>query len=387
MTDIGFLYADHHATTPVAPEVLDSMAPWMVFSANASSVHSFGRAARQAVEEARADVARAIGASPEEIVFTSGGTEADNLAVRGGALAAREEDPRRTRVAVTKTEHPAVREAARSLVPWGFRAEELSVDADGLPLPEEAEAALGAETALLSAILASNETGVVNGGVPALAGKARRAGALSHTDAVQAVGKIPVDVRALGVDLLSFSGHKIHGPQGTGALYVRKGVALSPRAFGGHQERGVRPGTENVAAIAGFGKSCELAAKRLEADAAYLAALRSEFEAAVLRRVPGAAVNGEGAPRLPNTANIAFEGLEGEILAFNLDLLGVAVSTVAACSSADREPSHVLIAMGRTPAQARSSVRFSFGRGNSREDMLRAVDLVVQAVESMGGLR
>ncbi|MBP2674701.1 MAG: cysteine desulfurase [Deltaproteobacteria bacterium] len=378
------IYLDHNATTAPDPEVIEEMTACLRGTpGNPSSIHSFGQEARRTIEKARVRAARLIGAQPEEIVFTSGGTEADNIAVLGAAVAAKRDRPH---VLATAIEHQAVLNPCRQLERSGGSATFLPVDRNGLLDPAEAVAAPRDDTVLASIMLANNDVGAVQP-VAAISPAMRERGVVFHTDAVQAVGKIPVDVRALGVDLLSFSGHKIHGPQGTGALYVRKGVALSPRAFGGHQERGVRPGTENVAAIAGFGKSCELAAKRLEADAAYLAALRSEFEAAVLRRVPGAAVNGEGAPRLPNTANIAFEGLEGEILAFNLDLLGVAVSTVAACSSADREPSHVLIAMGRTPAQARSSVRFSFGRGNSREDMLRAVDLVVQAVESMGGLR
>jgi len=378
LTDIGFLYADHHATTPVAPEVLDSMAPWMVFSANASSVHSFGRAARQAVEEARADVARAIGASPEEIVFTSGGTEADNLAVRGGALAAREADPRRTRVAVTKTEHPAVREAARSLVPWGFRAEELSVDADGLPLPEEAEAALGAETALLSAILANNETGVVNGGVPALAGKARSAGALSHTDAVQAVGKIPVDVRALGVDFLSLTGHKFGGPKGAGALFVRKGVRLSPQAWGGGQEKGRRAGTENVAALVGLGVAVRVATERLEVESARVSALRDRFEAGLLAAIPGLKVNGRrpGLRRLPTATSAIFPGAEAQLLLVALDLEGIAASSGSACAAGTTKPSTVLLATGLSPDEVRSTLRFSFGRTTRDEEIDRLLAVV-----------
>ena len=359
------------------------MEPWLAFSGNASSVHAPGRAARRAVEEARAEVARAIGGRPEEIVFTSGGTEADNLAVRGGALAAREADPRRTRVAVTKTEHPAVREAARSLVPWGFRAEELSVDADGLPLPEEAEAALGAETALLSAILASNETGVVNGGVPALAGKARRAGALSHTDAVQAVGKIPVDVRALGVDFLSLTGHKFGGPKGAGALWVRRGTPMAGVVTGGRQERNRRAGTENVPAIVGLGVAARLARARLAAESARQLRLRDRLEAGILMAVPGSAVNGARAPRVPNTANIAFDRIEAESLLIALDLEGIAVSTGAACSSGTLEPSHVLRAMGLPPARVQSSIRFSVGSTTTDDDIDRVIAVVPTIVQRL----
>jgi len=231
-------------------------------------------------------------------------------------------------------------------------------------------------------MLANNDVGTLQP-VAELSALTRGRGVLLHTDAVQAVGKIPVDVKALGVDLLSFSAHKIHGPRGAGALFVRKGTRLSPVLFGGHQERGLRPGTENVAAIAGFGKACELASARLEQDSARLTALRDSFEAAVRERVAGAVVNGLGAPRLANTSNIGFEGLDGEMLAMNLDLLGVAVSTGAACSSGDREPSHVLLAMGRPPALARSAVRFSLGRDNTSEEIALAVDRICRAVESL----
>ena len=378
MTDVMFLYADHHATTPMAPEVLDAMAPWMAFSANASSVHSFGRAARKAIEEARAEVAQAIGASPEEIVFTSGGTEADNLAVRGGALAARATDPRRTRVAVTKTEHAAVREAARSLVPWGFCLEELPVDADGLPRPEEANAALGAETALLSAILANNETGVVNDGLPALARMARSAGVLSHTDAVQAVGKIPVDVTALGVDLLSLTGHKFGGPKGAGALFVRKGVRLSPQQWGGGQEKGRRAGTENVAALVGLGEAARVTTQRLEAETARISALRDRFEAGLLAAIPGLRVNGgrPGVRRLPTATSAVFPGVEAETLLVALDLEGIAASSGSACAAGTTKPSTVLLATGLSPDEVRSTLRFSFGRTTRDEEIDRLLDVV-----------
>lgn len=373
------IYLDHNATTPLDPEVLEEMtASLRRGPGNPSSMHAFGQEARRTVERARVRAARLIGAQPEEIVLTSGGTEANNIAVLGAVAAAKSDRPH---VVTTAIEHQAVLNPCRRIERSGGSVTFLPVNRDGVVDSEGAVAALRDDTVLASIMLANNDVGSLQP-VTAISPAARERGVVFHADAVQAVGKIPVDVRALGVDLLSFSGHKIYGPQGTGALYIRKGVEVSPRTFGGRQERGLRPGTENVGAIAGFGKACELAAKRLDGDAAYLAELRSSFETAILRRIPGATVNAGASPRLPNTSNIAFEGLVGELLAFYLDELGVAVSTVAACSSANKEPSHVLIAMGRTPEEARSAVRFSFGRGNTREEMLRAADLVVQAVES-----
>lgn len=372
------LYADHHATTPVAPEVLEAMAPWLAFAANASSVHSAGRAARNAVEEARSEVARAIGASPAEIVFTSGGTEADNLAVRGGALAARESDPERRRVLVTKAEHPAVREAARSLLPLGFETLELPIDSSGLLRPGEFEDACGPGTALVSAILANNETGVVNTRLPALAEKARSAGALAHTDAVQAVGKIPVDVGALGVDLLSLTGHKFGGPKGAGALFVRRGVRVVPQESGGGQEKGRRAGTENVAALVGLGVAAGLATGRLDAEAARLGALRDRFEAGLRAAIPGISVNGAdpGTVRLPTVTSAVLPRVDGEILLAALDLEGIAASSGSACAAGTTKPSAVLLATGLSPGEVRSTLRFSFGRTTREEDVGRLLEAV-----------
>jgi len=383
------LYADHHATTPVAPGVLEAMTPWLAFSANASSVHSAGRAARIAVDEARSDVARLIGASPAEIVFTSGGTEADNLAVRGGSLAARESNPERRRVVVTMAEHPAVREAARSLARLGFEALELPVDSSGLPVPDDFEAACGPGTALVSAILANNETGVVNTGLPALAGKARSAGALAHTDAVQAVGKIPVDVNHLGVDLLSLTGHKFGGPKGAGALFVRKGVRVVPQESGGGQEKGRRAGTENVAALVGLGAAARLAASRLTAEAARLRALRDRFEAGLRAAVPGLSVNGTGpgTVRLPTVTSAVLPGAEGEILLAALDLEGIAASSGSACAAGTTKPSAVLLATGLSPEDVRSTLRFSFGRTTREEDVDRLLEAVPRLWARAAGAR
>ncbi|MGE5276021.1 MAG: cysteine desulfurase family protein [Acidobacteriota bacterium] len=373
------LYADHHATTPVAPEALEAMAPWQAFSANPSSTHAAGRLARQAVEEARAEVARAIGGRPEEIVFTSGGTEADNLAVRGAAFAARKADPRRSVVLITNAEHPAVREAARALGQDGFEVVELPVDADGLPVPKALEARLDDRAALLSAILASNETGVVNQEIPRLAAQAREAGVLAHTDAVQAVGKIPVDAAALGVDFLALTAHKFGGPKGAGALWVRKGCRLAPLAAGGGQERGRRAGTENVAAIVGLGMAIRLATARRESEAARLALLRDRLESGLLASIPGLRVNGTSLPgtvRLPTATSAVFPGVPAEVLVAALDLEGIAVSAGSACASGTTKPSPLLVAMGLTPEEARRTLRFSFGVTTRPEEIDRLLSVV-----------
>jgi cysteine desulfurase len=376
------IYLDHNATTPIDPAVCDEMLSCMRSPAgNPSSIHSSGQAARRVIERARERAARLVGAKPGEIIFTGGGTEADNIAILGSVYATGRANPA---IVTSAIEHQAVMNTCIHVKSSGGQVSILGVNHEGLVDPGSVRAYLDDDTALVSVMLANNDTGTVQP-VAALAQLARARGIPVHTDAVQAVGKIPVDVKALGVDLLSFSGHKIYGPQGTGALYIRKGTKLNPITFGGHQERGLRPGTENVAAIAGFGKACELAAARLAEDAADIESLRSTFEAAVIARVPGAVVNGQGAARIPNTSNISFEGIDGEMLVVNLDLLGVAASTGAACSTADREPSHVLLAMGRTAEQARSSVRFSFGRGNTADDALRAAEQVAHAVRMLRG--
>jgi len=379
------IYLDHNATTPIDPAVRDEMMTCLGGApGNPSSIHGFGQEAKRVIDKARARAARLIGAQPEEIVFTSGGTEANNLGIMGVVAAAKRARPH---VVTSPIEHQAVLNVCRHIEEVGGLVSFAHVDQEGLLDPASVISSLQDDTLLVSIMLANNDIGTVQP-VVAVSARLRERGIPLHTDAVQAVGKLPVDVKALDIDLLSFSGHKLHGPQGIGALYIRKGTKLSSVMFGGHQERGLRPGTENVAAIAGFGRACELAAERLAEDAVHIEALRSWFETAIVARVTKTMVNGQTAPRLPNTSNLSFDGLDGEMLTINLDLLGVAVSTGAACSTADHEPSHVLIAMGRTPVQARSSVRFSFGRGNTAEDALHAVDSVVRVVEMMrGGLR
>lgn len=363
------LYADHHATTPLDPVVLEAMRPWLTgLAGNPSSVHGPGRAARAAVEHARAEVAALLNADPAGVVFTSGGTEADNLAVRGGARAARADDPARTAVLYTAAEHAAVREAALALEPEGFLPSEIPVDARGVPREEPAPSA---STALVSAILANNETGAVFDGFPAFAARARGAGAAVHTDAVQAVGKIAVNVRELGADLLSLAAHKFGGPKGAGALWVRPGMKVAPLAAGGGQERGRRGGTENVAAIVGLGEAARLARLRLDAEGGRLAGLRDRLEAGLLAAVPHVRINATRGPRLPTATSAVFAGAEAETLVAALDLEGIAVSAGSACHAGTTAPSRVLLALGLTPAEARSTLRISFGRTSSLADVER----------------
>lgn len=371
------VYADYHATAPLLPEAFDAMRPWLVgLAANPSSVHGPGREARRAVEEARASVAAALGARSEEIVFTSGGTEADNLAIRGGAVAARERDPARIGVAYAAAEHPAVREAARGLAPLGFAPREIAVDANGLPRQESLEEALASRPALVSSMLVNNETGVVNDRLASLAARARAAGALVHTDAVQALGKTAVDAAALGVDLLSLTGHKFGGPKGAGALFVRRGVRVAPQILGGGQERGRRPGTENVAAIAGLGVAIRIATARLAETSARVGALRDRLEREVLGLVPEARVHAAGAPRVPTCSSIVFPGADGESLLMALDLEGVSVSSGSACHSGTTTPSAVLLAMGVSPRDASSTLRFTFGAASAERDVDRILSVL-----------
>jgi cysteine desulfurase len=378
---VDSIYLDHNATTPVDPEVKTEMLASLDTFGNPSSLHAAGQEARRIIDTARARVARLINAQPDEIIFTSGGTEADNLAIFG-AVSRAGFQPGSRRILLSAIEHQAVLNPCLHLKTCGHDVHLLPVDGEGILNIALFKELLVPETALVSVMLANNDTGSIQP-VAEIAGQARKQGALVHTDAVQAAGKMKLDVRALNIDLLSLSAHKLHGPKGIGALYIRKGIKIDPIIFGGHQERGLRPGTENVNAIAGFGKACELALQRMQDDAARLLKLRDSLEQIILGSVEGAAVNGQNGPRLPNTSNLSFEGLDGEMLAINLDLLGVEVSTGAACSSADKEPSHVLLAMGRTEAQAASSIRVSLGRDNTEEQILKAVEKIKQTVQAM----
>ena len=354
------------------------MRPWLAgLAGNPSSVHAAGRAARAAVERARAEVASLLNADPEDIVFTSGGTEADNLAVRGGARAAREADPARRRVLYSAAEHAAVREAALSLGPEGFEPVELPVDARGVPRdPSGADEG----TALVAVILANNETGAVFDALPAFAETSRAAGALVHTDAVQAAGKIPVDVRALGADLLALAAHKFGGPKGAGALWVRRGVRVAALAAGGGQERGRRGGTENVSALAGFGEAARLAREKLSTEGTRLAGLRDRLEAGLLAAVPDSFLNAASGARLPTATSVSFPRTEAETLVAALDLEGIAVSAGSACHAGTTAPSRVLVALGLAPADAKATLRISFGRTTTEEDVERLLEAVPRVV-------
>jgi cysteine desulfurase len=370
------VYLDHNATTPLDPRVFDAMAPVLRDTfGNASSIHWFGQQARAALDQARADVAALLGATPAEIVFTGGGTEADNLALRGLAGAARE--PRR-KVLYSAAEHHAVLHTARALAEEGWPVEAVRIQENGLLDLEDLAARLDEGTAVVAVMLANNETGVVQQ-VADVVRLARERGALVHCDAVQAAGKIPVDVRALDVDTLAISAHKMYGPKGVGALYVKRNTRMRAWLRGGSQERNRRAGTENVAGIVGLGRAAALARTELPEDAARVAQLRDALEARLVRDA-GARRNGEG-PRVPNTANLSFDGADAESLLMALDLAGVAVSTGAACAAGAVEPSHVLRAMGLRPERVQASLRLSLGRFTTAEDVEHAAGLVVQAVE------
>ncbi|HOC17007.1 MAG TPA: cysteine desulfurase family protein [Vicinamibacterales bacterium] len=371
------VYLDHNATTPVAPEVAEAVASALHDTfGNASSLHAPGQRARRALDEARQAVAALVGADPAGIVFTSGGTESDNLAVRGALEAA---PATRRRLVVGAVEHEAVLNTALALQRRGWPVTIVPVTSDGVVTPEALAPHLGPDVALVSVMLANNETGVVQP-VAALASLAHAAGARFHTDAVQAIGKIEVDVRELDVDLLSLTGHKFGGPKGAGALWIRRGVPMAGVLTGGRQERNRRPGTENVPGIVGLGVAAELAAGSRNKRAA-VAGRRDRLERAVLAAVPGSVVNGAGAGRVPNTTNISFPGAEAESLLIALDLEGIAVSSGSACSSGTLEPSHVLRAMGLPPARVQSAIRFSLGPATTDEDIDRVLAVLPGVVE------
>jgi cysteine desulfurase len=359
-------YFDHNATTPVSPEVFQAMTPMLteVFG-NASSIHDFGQQARRALDDARRKVAAMIGAKPEEIVFTSGGTEADNMALFGVG----------GHVITTTAEHPAVLQAAAQLP----KATMVPVDSRGVVDPQVVRTAIRSDTRLISVMHANNELGVIQP-VEEIATIAREAGVLFHSDGVQGPGKLPVNVEQLGVHLYSISAHKIYGPKGIGALYVRKGTAIRPLLYGGPHERKARAGTENVAGAVGFGRAAEWVIERGAVEAARQGALRDVLEQRILARVQGAHVNGAGAARVANTSNMRFDGIDSEPLLIALDLKGFAVSSGSACSSGATEPSHVLAAIGLTREQSRSSVRFSLGRSNTEEQIDALIDAVVEVV-------
>ena len=382
------IYFDHNATTPVDPAVLEAVVRVMRDEfGNPSSVHHFGQRAKAVLDEARTAVAGLIGSEPGELVFTSGGTEADNLALRGVAEAA--EATGKRHIISTTIEHEAVLVTLKALAKRGWRVTLLPVDTTGIVSPAALADALTDDTALVSVMHANNEIGTIQP-ILELAALAHARGAIFHTDAVQSVGKIEIDSKKLGVDLLSLSGHKFCGPKGAGALWIRRGTRLATIMTGGKHERNRRAGTENVAGIAGLGAAAQIATKKLRAEAARIGALRDRIEEQVLATVSGTAVNGARQPRVPNTTNISVEGIEAESLLIALDLEGIAVSTGSACSSGTLEPSHVLRAMGFPAHRTQNSIRVSLGAGNTdaeADTFLAKLPAVVGKLRQVTGVR
>ncbi|MHC4779915.1 MAG: cysteine desulfurase NifS [Planctomycetota bacterium] len=375
------IYLDHNASTPVRPEVVDEMLPLLRGTfGNPSSIHWFGQEAKRAMDKARERVAELINAEPREIVFTSGGTEADNHAIRGVVEAS---GVTKNHVITTAVEHHAVLSTSQRLEKSGVPVTVLPVDGAGRIDPAEVDRAIREDTALVTVMLANNDVGTIQP-LKEITEIARERGVLVHTDAVQAVGKIPLDVKELGVDFLSMSGHKIYGPKGVGALFMRRGARAESLLHGGHHERRRRAGTENVPSIAGFGKACELARIGFEEGAPqHLARLRDGLQQSITEKIPHVLLNGHRELRLPNTLNMSFLFVEGESLLMNLDVKGIAVSTGSACTSGTLEPSHVLMALGRKAEEAHGSLRFSLGRDNTAEDMETTVNVLVEVVEKL----
>jgi cysteine desulfurase len=375
------IYLDHNATTPVDPAAADAMMRALQgLFGNASSVHYYGQQAKAAIDDARSAVAALLGAEPSEIIFTSGGTEADNFAIRGAAEAL--ELTGRRHLITSGIEHEAVLNTFKALAKRGWRTTVLPLDATGIVSPDRLREAITGDTALVSIMHANNEIGTIQP-VAELAAITHQHGALFHTDAVQSAGKIPVNVRALGVDLLSVSAHKFYGPKGIGALWAKRGVRLAPFLSGGKQERNRRAGTENVPGAIGMGVAAALAAQKMAADGARLAALRDRLEHGILSSVPNTDVNGSRAARVPNTTNISFDRIEAESLLIALDLEGVAVSTGSACSSGTLEPSHVLKAMNLSSHRAQNSIRFSLGASNTEEQIDRVLGILPRVVAKL----
>jgi cysteine desulfurase len=380
------VYLDHNATTPLHPDVLAAMLPYLSERfGNPSSVHGWGREARQALEEARQAVARALGTADQaSIVFTGSGTEADNLALRGVLEARRE---RGRHLIVSAVEHHAILHTAEHLARQGWEVTRLRVDSGGLLDPDDVRRAIRADTILVSLMHSNNETGVLFP-IREAARICRERGVLFHTDAIQSFGKIPLDAARLDVDLLSISGHKIHGPKGVGALYIRRGTKMLPLLSGGWQERSRRGGTENVAGAVGLGRAADLLLLDLDDTGRRLAELRDRLEAGLVGAIPGVIRNGHPIQRLPHVSSLAFPGAEAESLVLALDLEGIGVSSGAACSSGTTEPSHVLEAMGLPPEVVGSAIRFSFGRGTTSEDIeyvLAVLPSIVERVRRAGG--
>ena len=374
------IYLDHNASTAVRPEVLEAMLPY--FSehfGNASSVHAFGQEAKGAMEDARAQVASLLNATPGEIVFTGGGTESDNIGVIGGARAL----PFKGRhVVVSLIEHDAVRHAADALEREGYTVTRVAPDARGVVDPGSIAAAIRPDTALVSVMAANNENGVIQP-VEQIGAVCAERGVAFHVDAVQAAGKIPIDVQAWQATMATIAGHKFYAPKGVGALFVKRGFKVVTLQYGGEHEKGRRPGTENVPAIVGLGKASELALRELTEGAPRVARLRDRLEAGIMERVPNVIRHGDGAPRVPNTAHLSFVGAEGEHLILSLDMKGIAVSSGAACKAGSSHPSHVLLAMGVSREIAQSAVRFSLGRCTTGEEIDRVLEILPAVVSKL----
>jgi len=374
------IYLDYAATTPTHPEVVKAMLPYFTEEfGNPSSIHSYGQEAKGAIEEARAKVAHLIGARDEEIVFTSGGTEADNFALKGVAYVS---ESKGDHIITSSIEHHAVIESCKFLERRGFKVTYLPVDGYGLVDPEDVRKAITGKTILISVMHANNEVGTIEP-IAEIGKIAQEAGIYFHTDAVQTTGHIPVDVNELGVDLLSISAHKLYGPKGIGALYIRKGTKLVSFMHGGEQERRRRASTENVPGIAGFGKAVELAQQEMSEEAKRLTYLRDQLIRGLLERIDHTRLNGHPAMRLPNNVNDSVDFVEGESMLLNLDLEGICVSTGSACSSQSLEPSHVLLAMGLSHEQAHGSLRFSLGKWTTGEEIDRVLDVLPRIVAKL----
>ncbi|UTB32690.1 MAG: cysteine desulfurase NifS [Methanobacterium sp. ERen5] len=374
------IYMDHSATSPVDPEVFEAMKPYFVDSfGNASTLYSLGREGKQAMEAARIEVASLINAEPKEIIFTSGGTESDNLAIKGTAYKLKNKG---NHIITTNIEHPAVDETCKYLEKNGFKVTYLPVGEDGIIKVDDLKAAITDETILITVMHANNEIGTIQP-IEEIGKIASEKKIYFHTDAVQTVGKIPVDVKKMNVDMLSLSSHKLYGPKGIGALYIKKGVRIEPLLHGGGHERGLRPGTENVAGIVGLGKACSIAKISQETDAQKLTNLRNKLVDGILNSIEDSYLNGDRTKRLPNNANFRFTGIEGESLILHLDTKGIAASTGSACSSTKLEASHVLTAIGLKEVEAHGSLRISLGHENTEEDIEYAIKAINEVVEKL----
>jgi cysteine desulfurase len=383
MDEVTLIYLDHCATTPMHPEVVEAMLPYFRdYYGNPSSIHAIGQRAKTALEEARQQVADLIGATAEEIVFTSGGTEADNLAIRGILYGSGKKG---NHIITSTIEHHAVLNTCVFMQSRGFDVTCVPVDETGLIDPDNVREAISDTTALVSIMHANNEIGTIEP-IAEIASIAKEKGIIFHTDAVQTVGKIPVDVNRLNVDLMALSGHKIYGPKGIGALYIRKGTDIVPLLYGGRQEGGIRHGTENVPAIVGLGKACEIAGRECAVQMDYLKNLRDHLETRILKEVPDVFRNGHPEERLPHVANLSVESIEAESIVRELDKKGIAISAGSACTSDSIEISHVIAALGMPKHRAGGSIRFSLGRDNTTEQMTYVVQILGDVVQKLRGI-